>query len=105
MNFRTLVLAAASIGAVFAQGPQTPASVSLGAVVEEIRFDGIEDRKQAAILERIGVRTGDALSADTRQRIGRELNKGEKVGQTGMTFTYRPGSRPGTAILIISSGC
>ncbi len=105
MNIRTLVLAAAPFGTLLAQGPQAPAVVSPGALVEAIQFDGIAGQKQAAILERIGVRTGDALSAETRQRIGRELNKGEKVGPNGMTFTDRPGSRPGTAVLVISSGC
>jgi outer membrane protein assembly factor BamA len=100
MTIRTLILAAASLGALFAQGP-----VSTTAVIETIQFDGVAGPKQAAILERIGVRTGDALSVETRQRIGRELNKGEKVGQSGMTFTYKPGSRPGTAVLVISSGC
>jgi len=88
-----------------AQGPQQPAYVAPESVIETIQFDGVAGPKQAAILERIGVRTGDALSVETRQRIGRELNKGEKVGQSGMTFTYKQGSRPGTAVLVISSGC
>lgn len=100
MTIRALVLSIASLGTVMAQGP-----VSTLAVVETIRFEGVAEARQAAILERIGVREGDTLSAETRQRIGRELNRGEKAGQTGMTFTYKPGSRPGTATLVISAGC
>ena len=100
MMIRALVLSIASLGAVFGQGP-----VSVGAVIETIRFDGIDAAKQGAILERVGVKAGDVLSGEVRQRIGRELNRGEKAGQSGMTFTYRPGSRPGTAVLVISSGC
>lgn len=105
MTIRTLALAVASIGTLLAQGPGKAVYVAPGAMIEMIQFDGVDGAKQAAILERIGVRAGDALSAETRQRIGRELNKGEKVGVNGLTFSYKPGSRPGTATLVIASGC
>ena len=105
MAIRTLVLALASMGALFAQGPAKSGYVAPGAVIETIQFEGVDEAKRAAVLERIGVRAGDTLSVEARPRIGRELNKGEKVGANGLTFTYRPGSRPGTATLVISSGC
>jgi len=105
MTFRTLALFAASFGTLIAQGPQKPSYVSPSAVIETIQFEGVDGDRQAAVLERIGVRQGDTLSVEARQRIGRELNKGEKAGASGLTFTYRPGSRPGTATLVISSGC
>ena len=105
MNIRALVLAAASLGTLFAQNPLQTAPVSTGAVIETIRFEGVDGSQQTAILERIGVRQGDALSVETRHRIGRELNRGSKAGESGLTFTYKQGTRPGTAILVISSGC
>ncbi|MEP7367070.1 MAG: hypothetical protein ABI972_27740 [Acidobacteriota bacterium] len=109
MTIRTLLLAAASLGTLLAQGPPQLAlvspAVSTTAVIESIQFDGVAGPDQAVILERIAVRKGDTLSVETRRRIGRELNHGEKVGENGLTFSYKPGSRPGTATLVISNGC
>ena len=78
-----------------------PAYVPLSAVVEAIEFKSVSPEIQKLTLEKIGVRVGDTLNGDARQRIGRELGK----VQQGMTFTYTPGAKPGTAKLIISSDC
>ena len=75
--------------------------VPLSAVIEAIEFKSVSPELQKAALDRIGVRIGDTLSVEARQRIGRELGK----VQQGMTFTYRPGAKPGTAKLIISTDC
>lgn len=111
-SFRSLI-ASSLFGALLlcpalAQRPDTnrsaqtrPADVPLTAVIETIEFDGVSAELQKLALERIGVRVGDMLSGEARQRIGRELGK---VRQ-GMTFTYRPGAKAGTAKLIISSDC
>ena len=86
-------------GAVSAQS--RPAYVPLSAVIEEIEFKSVSAELQKAALDRIGVRVGDTLNVEARQRIGRELGK----VQQGMTFTYRTGAKPGTAKLIISADC
>jgi len=91
-----------------AQRPAGPAStqtraayVPLSAVIETIEFKSVSPELQKVTLERIGVRPGDTLNGEARQRIGRELGK----VQQGMTFTYTPGAKPGTAKLIISADC
>lgn len=75
--------------------------VSFSAVVETIEFKGVSPELQKVVLDRIGVRQGDRLTVDARHRIGRELGK----VQSGLTFTYKAGSRPATAKLIISADC
>lgn len=100
MHIRTLTLLAASCAALFAQSPVSPT-----AAIESIRFEGIPTAEQQPILDRIAVRPGDTLSTETRHRIGRELNRHLPARSTGYTFTYRPGSRPNTAILILNKGC
>ena len=75
--------------------------VPFTASVESIEFKDITQDQQIVLLDRIGVRVGDKLTAETRQRIGRELGKLQK----GMTFTYKQGSRSGTAKVIISPDC
>jgi hypothetical protein len=90
----------------FAQSPaagRQPQSVEvpLFAVVETIDFKDVSKEQQKLILDRIGVRVGGMLTADTRQRIGRELGKIQK----GMTFTYKTGSKWNTAKLVISADC
>lgn len=71
------------------------------AVVETIEFKDVSPQMQKVVLDRIGIRIGDVLSGEARQRIGRELGKVRK----GMTFTYKAGSKQGTAQLIISGDC
>jgi outer membrane protein assembly factor BamA len=97
---RTLTLLAASLACLSAQSP-----VPTSAEIEAIRFEGIPAAEHKQILNRIDVRTGDTLSTETRRRIGRRLNQNLPAGVEGYTFTYRPGSRPGTAILLLNKGC
>ncbi len=78
-----------------------PNDVPFSALVETIEFTNVPLETRALIVNRIGVRPGDALTAETRHRIARELGKAGK----GLTFTYRPGSKPGAAKLIISGDC
>lgn len=75
--------------------------VPVSAVVETIEFKNVSPQIRKVVLDRIGVRVGDKLSSEARQRIGRELGKVQK----GMTFTYKTGSTEGTAQLIISGDC
>lgn len=84
----------------------SPAFVPVNAVIDSIRFDGnVPADKQNVILTRIGFRVGDTLNVEARQRIGRELNNGEKINGPGLTFRYKPGARIGTVTLVISSDC
>ena len=92
-------LAQRPTGAVSTQSQ--PSYVPLSAVIEAIEFKSVSPELQKSALDRIGVRVGDTLNVEARQRIGRELGK----VQQGMTFTYRPGAKPGTAKLIISADC
>ncbi len=78
-----------------------PVAVPFFAVIETIEFNDVPSELQKVALDRIGVRVGDTLTGEARQRIGRELGKVKK----GMTFTYKPGSKSGTAKLIISADC
>ena len=104
MHIRTLTLLALSLASLTAQTPVPPT-----ATIESIRFEGIPAAEQQPILDRIAVRTGDTLSTETRHRIGRELNRNLPARSASRsqsyTFTYRPGSRPNTAILILNKGC
>ena len=104
MRIHTLTLfaaiLAASLTTLTAQSP-----VPTTAQIESIRFEGIPAAEQQPILDRIDVRPGDTLSPETRHRIGRQLNRNLPAGSEGYTFTYRPGSRPATAILILNKGC
>ena len=75
--------------------------VPFNAVVESIEFKNLAPSIQQNILDRIGVRRGDALTVEARHRIGRELGG---IGK-GLTFTYTTGSKPGTAKLIIDGNC
>ncbi|MCW5982430.1 MAG: hypothetical protein KIT09_30365 [Bryobacteraceae bacterium] len=92
----------------FAQPPSGTVSaqsqavdVPLFSVIESIEFNDVRPGLQKVALERLGVRVGDILTGEARQRIGRELGHVQK----GMTFTYKPGSKFGTAKLIISGDC
>lgn len=75
--------------------------VPFNAVVESIEFKNLAPSIQQKILDRIGVRRGDALTVEARHRIGRELGSIRK----GLTFTYTTGSKPGTAKLTIDGDC
>ena len=81
--------------------PPRAAEVPFFAVIETIEFEDVAEDKQKLVLSRIGVRVGDVLTPATRHRIGRELGTVQK----GMTFTYKQGSKWGTAKLIISADC
>ena len=93
------LLGASLLSPTFAQGPR--ADVPFFAIVETIEFKDMSQQQQKLVLERIGLRVGDMLTADARQRIGLEIGKIQK----GSTFTYKAGSKPGTAKLIISAEC
>ena len=81
-----------------AQSQKKQTEIAVNAVIESIEFDGVAPAKQSVVLERIGVRVGQALTPDAMHRIGRGLEK-------GMTFSYKAGSRVGTAKLVISGDC
>lgn len=111
-NLRTLaLLGLATVAILRVVVPTTaaaasPAFVPVDAVIDSIRFENnVPADKQTAILSRIGIRVGDTLSIEARQRIGRELNRGEKAGSPGFTFSYKPGARIGTVTLTISADC
>jgi outer membrane protein assembly factor BamA len=78
-----------------------PDVVPTSAVVETIEFRNVPPERQRLVLDHIGVRVGDTLNGEARQRIARELGKLNK----GMTFTYTTGSAEGGAKLIISPDC
>jgi outer membrane protein assembly factor BamA len=94
MRLYTLLLSSALL--VF--GANRVPDVPMTAVIETIEFKDIPASEQKSVLDRIQVRVGDVLSSEVRQRIGPRLQK-------GMTFSYRPGSRPQTAVLILNAGC
>ena len=75
--------------------------VPFNAVVESIEFKNLAPATQQMILDRIGLRRGDALTVEARHRIGRELGS---IGK-GLTFRYKSGSKPGTAKVIIDGDC
>ena len=81
--------------------PAFAVEVPFTAVVESIEFHGLDYTQQQTIRERIGVREGYRLDPQTRSRIGLELGKFQK----NYTFSYQPGSKIGTAKLIITPGC
>jgi hypothetical protein len=79
-------------------------------VIEAVVFDGVAMSEQRSILDRIGVRVGDVLGVEARQRIGRHLNvlgdaRTFSFSNEGLTFSDRPGSKPGKVILVIAAGC
>lgn len=85
-------------------------AVPANAVIEAVAFEGISMAEHRTILDRIGVRVGDRLGAQARQRIGRRLNvlgdaRDFSYPNGGLTFSDRPGSKPGTVVLVISAGC
>jgi hypothetical protein len=77
------------------------AEVPFSAVIEKVEFSGVSAETQKLIEQRIGGLRGDKLTAETRQRVGRELNRIHK----SLTFTYKSGATPATAKLIISGDC
>jgi len=81
--------------------PASAAEVPFSAVVETIEFKAVSPDVQKLVAGQIGVRPGDMLTAEARQRIGSGLRKVRK----GLTFTYRSGSKPATAKVIISGDC
>jgi hypothetical protein len=94
MRLCTLLLATALLVLGANQVPDVP----MTAVIETIEFKDIPASDRKAVLDRIQVRVGDVLSSEVRLRIGPRLQK-------GMTFSYRPGSKPQTAVLILNAGC
>ena len=88
-----------------AQGRSSAMQISAVPTIEDITFQGLNDAEQAMILKRIALRNGDVLSVDARRRIAEELRAtGTELGKT-LTFSYKPGSKSGTAKLSISNGC
>jgi hypothetical protein len=84
--------------------PQTAtqqAARLLNPVIESIEVVDVSTEMRKTVLTRIGVRVGDTLTADAKQRIGLEIGRVRK----GMTFTYTPGFRPGTVKLRIDPSC
>lgn len=77
------------------------AEVPFSAVIEKVEFNGVSAETQKLIEERIGGLRGGKLTAEARQRVGRELNRIHK----GLTFTYKSGSTSATTKLIISGDC
>lgn len=75
--------------------------ISYSAEIERIEFVGIPVAQQKLFLDGLGVRAGDKLSLEIRQRIGRELGRIRK----GTTFMYKAGSKSGMAKLIIQADC
>jgi outer membrane protein assembly factor BamA len=97
-----ILLAASAICAEKAR----PAEVAFDAVIETIQFENVPAARQKLVLERLGVRVGDALSIDARHQIGRALRTAQSsVAEQPLTFTYTPGTRHGVAKLIITAGC
>jgi outer membrane protein assembly factor BamA len=82
---------------VAAQNQKKQTAIS-NAVIESIEFEGVAPAQQRVVIERIGVRVGQVLTPDVMHRIGRGLEK-------GMTFSYKAGSRLGSARLVISADC
>lgn len=83
---------------VAAQNQKKQTAISANAVIESIEFEGVAPAQQRVVIERIGVRVGQVLTPDVMHRIGRGLEK-------GMTFSYKAGSRLGSARLVISADC
>jgi hypothetical protein len=108
---RLLALAGSMLlfaGPASAQGANPP--VAGEPVIETIAFDGVPLAEHQAILDRIGLRAGDRLTVPARHRIGRRLNvlgdaRTFSYTNEGLTFSDRPGSKPGRVILVIAAGC
>ena len=80
--------------------------VSFEAVIETIQFDDVSEARQKLVLGSLGVRVGDRLSVEARQRIGRALGAAQgSVAEKRLTFTYAPGAKCGTVKLLINAGC
>jgi outer membrane protein assembly factor BamA len=105
MTLRALSqLAVMACGLAFLNVPSS-AQVSALAEIERIEFEGLNDVQQKTISMRLSVRAGDVLSVDARHRIAAELRTiGKDLAKT-LTFSYKPGSKLGTAKLKISDGC
>ena len=83
-----------------------PQAVSPNAVIEAIEFEQVAPARQQRVLMSLGLRVGDRLDADAKQQVGQALRAAQKsVAEQPLTFTYTPGSKYGTAKLIIRSGC
>lgn len=70
-------------------------------VIESIEVVNAAPGERAAVLARIGVRAGDALTAEAKHRVGREIG----LVREGMTFSYAPGLAPGTVRVKIDTSC
>ncbi len=81
-----------------------PLAVSPNAVIEAIEFEDIAPARQHAVLTSLGLRVGDRFDAEAKQQVGQSLRMVQKADQP-LTFTYTPGSKYGTAKLIIRAGC
>lgn len=87
-------------------GQPRPLDVSYDAVIETIQFTDVSEARQKLVLGSLGVRVGDRLSVEARQRIGRALHAAQaSVAEKRLTFTYTPGAKYGTAKLLINAGC
>jgi hypothetical protein len=93
--------AAPSAQSVSEQTPKQQASRLLNPVIESIEVVDVSTAVRKTVLARIGVRVGDTLTADAKQRIGLQIGRVQK----GMTFTYTPGFKPGTVKLRIDPSC
>jgi hypothetical protein len=83
------------------QTPQQQAARLFNPVIESIEVVDVSTEVRKAVLTGIGVRVGDTLTGDAKQRIGLEIGRVQK----GMTFSYTPGFKPGTVKLRIDPSC
>ena len=70
-------------------------------MIESVDFEGLTDAQQKLVANSLTIRRGDLLSADAKQKVARDL----KASGLELTFSYKAGSRYGTARLKISAGC
>jgi hypothetical protein len=83
------------------QTPSQQAARLHDAVIESIEVADVSADVRKTVLSRIGVRVGDTLTGSAKQKIGAEIGR----VMNGMTFTYRPGFKPGTVKLRIDPSC
>jgi hypothetical protein len=112
MNFRRFVplaILAGSLGvfngASLAQQNVIAPQVSTQARVESIAFEALDAAQQASIRARLSIQVGDTLSVEARHRLAQELAAAGKGVGKPLTFSYKPGTKSGTAMLKISGDC
>jgi len=103
---KTLAFLAISLGTTICGLAETPRplAVSPNAVLEAIEFEDVAPARQKAVLTSLGLRVGDRFDAEAKQNVGAALRAVQQADQP-LTFTYTPGSKNGTAKLIIRAGC